>query len=62
MDLNRWLRMIAGVFIMTSVALGIYHNPNWFYFTGFIGLNLFQSSFTNRCPMMVILKAFGVKS
>lgn len=54
--------MIAGVFIMTSVALGIYHNPNWFYFTGFIGLNLFQSSFTNRCPMMVILKAFGVKS
>jgi len=62
MDMNRWLRMISGVFIMTSVALGIYHNFNWFYFTGFIGLNIFQSSFTNRCPMMFILKKCGVKN
>ena len=59
MDVNRVLRMIAGVFIMLSVALGVYHNANWFFFTGFIGLNLFQSSFTNKCPMMLILKKTG---
>ena len=62
MDVNRWLRLIAGLFTMASVALGIYHNPNWFYFTGFIGINLFQSAFTNWCPMMTILKAVGVKA
>lgn len=62
MDANRWLRLIAGVFIMASIALGIYHHPYWFYFTGFIGLNLFQSAFTNWCPMMNILKVAGVKS
>ena len=62
MDVNRWLRLIAGVFIMASIALGIYHHHNWFYFTGFIGLNLFQSAFTNWCPMMTILKAAGAKS
>jgi hypothetical protein len=37
-------------------------NPNWYYFTAFVGLNLFQSAFTNWCPMITILQKFGVKS
>ncbi len=61
MDVNRWLRLIAGAFVMGSVALGYYASPYWFLFTGFVGLNLFQSAFTNWCPMMTFLRKLGVK-
>jgi hypothetical protein len=62
MTLDRYLRMIAGFFVLLSLALGAWVNPNWYYFTAFVGLNLFQSAFTNWCPMITILKKFGVKS
>ena len=55
----RWLRLIAGVFVMGTVALGYFVNPWWFAFTGFVGLNLFQSAFTNWCPMMWLLERLG---
>lgn len=61
MDLERWLRLIAGAFVLASLALGWFHSPYWFLFTAFVGLNLFQSGFTNWCPMMSILRACGVK-
>jgi hypothetical protein len=54
--------MIGGFFVMLSVGLGYYVHPGWFYFTAFVGANLFQSAFTNWCPMMTILKSLGVKS
>jgi len=60
MTVNRYLRLIAGFFIMLSVALAQLHSPNWLYFTAFVGLNLFQSSFSNWCPMMTILRKLGV--
>lgn len=61
MNVSRYIRLIGGLFVMLSVALGHYVNPNWYYFTAFVGLNLFQSAFTNWCPMMSILRALGVK-
>jgi hypothetical protein len=61
MTLDRYLRMIAGFFVLLSLALGTWVNPNWHYFTAFVGLNLFQSAFTNWCPMMSILCKLGVK-
>ncbi len=60
MTIDRYLRLIAGFFIMLSVALGVFVHPNWFYFTAFVGLNLFQSAFTNWCPMITILRKLGV--
>jgi hypothetical protein len=54
MTIERYLRLIAGFFVMLSVALGYWVNPAWFLFTAFVGLNLFQSAFTNWCPMMGI--------
>ena len=60
MYIDRWLRLIAGFFVMLSVALAHFHNPNWLWFTAFVGLNLFQSAFTNWCPMMSILAKLGV--
>jgi hypothetical protein len=61
MSVNRFLRMIAGLFVMLSVALGYFVDPRWFAFTAFVGLNLFQSAFTDWCPMMAILRKVGVR-
>ena len=61
MNVERALRAVAGFFIFVSVLLAHFHSPYWLFFTGFVGLNLFQSAFTCWCPMMNILKALGVK-
>ncbi len=61
MTLDRLLRLIAGAFVMASVALGWYVHPYFYLFTAFVGLNLFQSAFTNWCPMMTILRKIGVR-
>jgi hypothetical protein len=60
MTVERTLRLIAGSFILLSLALGHYVSPYWYLFTAFVGLNLFQSGFTNRCPMMTFLRKLGV--
>lgn len=62
MTVERALRMIAGFFVLLSVALGHWVSPYWYLFTAFVGLNLFQSAFSNWCPMMAILKKAGMKS
>jgi hypothetical protein len=62
MTVERTLRLIAGAFVMLSLALGYWVSPYWYLFTAFVGLNLFQSGLTNWCPMMTILRKFGVKS
>ena len=61
MTTERVLRLIAGSFILLSLALGHYVSPYWYLFTAFVGLNLFQSAFTNWCPMMTILRELGVR-
>lgn len=61
MSVERWLRLIAGVFVMGTVTLGWFVNPWWFAFTAFVGLNLFQSAFTNWCPMVWILEKLGAR-
>lgn len=60
MTVDRYLRLIAGAFILISIALGWFVHPGWFLFTAFISLNLIQSAFTNWCPMMWILRRLGV--
>jgi hypothetical protein len=60
MTVERALRLIAGLFVILSVLLGIYVNANYLWFTVFVGLNLFQSAFTNWCPMMVVLRKAGL--
>ena len=60
MYIDQMLRIIAGSFIILSLLLAHFHSVNWLWFTGFVGLNLFQSGFTNWCPMMTILAKLGV--
>lgn len=60
MTLERKIRLIAGTFILASLALGSWVSPWWLLFTAFVGLNLIQSSFTRWCLMEDILKATGI--
>jgi len=62
MTVERTLRMIAGALVVLSLALGYWVSPYWYVFTAFVGLNLFQSAFTNWCSMMAIFRKAGVKS
>jgi len=62
MNVDRYLRLIEGAFVMSSLALGYWVSSYWYLFTAFVGLNLFQSAFTNWCPMMTILRKAGVKA
>jgi len=61
MRVEEMLRMIAGAFVVASVLLGLYVHPYFLWFTVFVGLNLFQSSFTRWCPMMTLLRKAGVR-
>ncbi len=67
MTIERIVRIVAGFFILLS--LGLAHTMgqadltqvSWLWFTAFVGLNLFQSGFTNLCPLVSILKKLGFK-
>lgn len=67
MNAERIVRIVAGSFILLSLALGVEASPlfvsHYFLgFTAFVGLNLFQSGFTKICPLTNILARFGVKA
>ncbi|THB80268.1 MAG: DUF2892 domain-containing protein [Desulfobacteraceae bacterium] len=56
MNVEQYIRAIAGIFVLVSVSLGYFVSPWWFLFTAFVGLNLLQSAFTGFCPMETILE------
>jgi len=62
MTTERYVRLAAGTFVTASLALGYWVHHGWFFFTAFVGLNLFQSGVTGFCPMELILKKLGVPS
>lgn len=67
MNAERIVRIVAGFFILLSLALGVEASPlfvnrNFLWFTAFVGFNLFQSGFTQVCPLTSILAKFGIKS
>ncbi|MCC7115658.1 MAG: DUF2892 domain-containing protein [Burkholderiales bacterium] len=66
MTTERLIRILAGTFVLVSLALGasaspFYANANWLWFTAFVGANLFQSGFTTFCPLDTILRKLGVR-
>ena len=60
MTVDRIVHTVAGTFILGSLALAKVHNPNWIWFTVFVGANLLQSGLTNWCLMSTILRKLGV--
>ncbi len=66
MTTDRIIRIMAGLFILLSLALGVdasplFHSSYWLWFTAFVGFNLFQSGFTRFCPPEILLRRLGVK-
>ena len=66
MSIDRVVFAVAGLFILVTLGLGvqgspIFHHENWLWFTAFVGANLLQSAFTGFRPMVIILKALGLK-
>ncbi|ANQ86534.1 DUF2892 domain-containing protein [Azoarcus olearius] len=62
---ERYVRIVAGAFVLLSLALGVaasplFVSPNFLWFTAFVGANLFQSGFTGFCPLVNILRRLGV--
>lgn len=62
MTVENGVRVLAGSFVLISLALGLKVNPWWFAFTAFVGVNLIQSAFTGFCPAASLLKKLGFKS
>ena len=62
MSIDRMVLAFAGLMILVSLLLGLYVSPDWYWFTAFVGANLFQSAFTGFCPIALILRKFGVPS
>ncbi len=60
MPMHYAIRLIAGTFVLISLALGHWVSPYWFLFTAFVGVNLVQSTFTRWCLMEQILARLGV--
>jgi len=60
MTVERSLRLMAGLFVLASLALGYCVSSYWFLLTAFVGLNLLQSGFTNWCPAMAIFRKLGL--
>lgn len=61
MSIDRIVMVFAGAMIIASTLLAVYHNMNWLWLTGFVGVNLLQSAFTGFCPLAVVLKKMGIK-
>ncbi len=60
MKMDHYIRIIAGSLIIISLLLGYMHSQYWYFFTGFVGINLIQSGFTKWCLMEDILHKLGV--
>ena len=65
MTIERGVRMLAGTFVLASVALGapaspLHHDPRWLWLTAFVGANLLQSAFTGFCPPTYVLRRLGL--
>lgn len=55
---EKMIRRIAGIFVLTSVILAWQVDLRWLWFTAFVGANLLQFSFTNFCPLALVLGRF----
>ncbi|WP_373020046.1 DUF2892 domain-containing protein [Thiomicrorhabdus sp.] len=61
MNIERIVLLVAGTMVLGSAILSVYHTPEWIYLTGFVGANLVFSGITGFCPMVKILRKFGLK-
>jgi hypothetical protein len=67
MTTERIVRIVAGSFVLVSLALGAQASPiflssRFLWLAAFVGANLLQSGFTRFCPLEIVLRKAGVPS
>lgn len=60
MTIANWVHVLAGTFILTSLTLGTWVHPYWYFLAAFVGANLLQYGFSKFCPLTSILKKLGI--
>ncbi|MGA3000959.1 MAG: DUF2892 domain-containing protein [Acetobacteraceae bacterium] len=61
MTIDRAVLAFAGCMVLGSALLTWLVNPWWLLLTGFVGLNMIQSSITGFCPAAMVFKALGAR-
>ncbi len=61
-SVERAVFRFAGFMLLLSLALTYFVHPNFFWFSAFIGANMFQFSFSGFCPAAIVFKKFGLKT
>jgi hypothetical protein len=61
MSIDRFVLAFAGTVILISLGLSHIHSPYWLWLTAFVGANMVQSAFTGFCPLVIVLKALGMR-
>lgn len=61
MTIDRAVMAFAGFMILASLTLAHLHSAYWLFLTGFVGLNMFQASFTGFCPLAIFLRMAGMR-
>lgn len=56
MSLEHAVEAFAGAMVLLSVALTYFVHPQFVWLTVFVGVNLFQQSFTGFCPAAIVFK------
>ncbi|QAR32002.1 DUF2892 domain-containing protein [Geovibrio thiophilus] len=60
MSVKDILRLVPGIMILVSLALGVWVSQWWLLLAAFVGLNLLQSAFTKWCLLEDILIKMGI--
>ena len=61
MYIDRLVFAFAGSFVLASLLLAHFVNPNWLWLTAFVGANMLQAAFTRFCPLALLLKKVGAR-
>lgn len=61
MSIDRMVMAFAGSMILVSLLLTLTHSVYWMFLTAFVGINMFQASFSGFCPLAIVLKKIGIK-
>jgi hypothetical protein len=61
MNIDKLVFRVAGIMVTAGVLLAYTHHIAWLILPLFVGLNMFQASFTGFCPLARIAQRFGLE-
>lgn len=62
MTIERIVMAVAGAMVLFSLTLAHFFGGAWLLLTVVVGVNLLIAAFTGFCPLVKLLRRFGVAS